>query len=222
LSAYLELKYYKSAIKVLETLITKYPYKKNYWSQLASLYLQQNKEFTALAVKMLAQRLELSDSKTLINLADMYRYLHIPYKSAQLLSKAVKAGTIEANAKNLNKLADSWLASKEDEEAVIVLEKLTKLDKNGESTLKLGRVLFGLEQWQKAVDYLTKSVAKLSGDKLGTASLLLGMTQFHLGNLIQAKTQFSKAVAYKNERNQAGQWLRHVEKLLETNAIKQS
>ena len=222
MSAYLELKYYKSAIKVLETLITKYPYKKNYWSQLASLYLQQNKEFTALAVKMLAQRLELSDSKTLINLADMYRYLHIPYKSAQLLSKAVKAGTIEANAKNLNKLADSWLASKEDEEAVIVLEKLTKLDKNGESTLKLGRVLFGLEQWQKAVDYLTKSVAKLSGDKLGTASLLLGMTQFHLGNLIQAKTQFSKAVAYKNERNQAGQWLRHVEKLLETNAIKQS
>jgi len=222
LSAYLELKHYKSAIKVLETLITKYPYKKNYWSQLASLYLQQNKEFTALAVKMLAQRLELSDSKTLINLADMYRYLHIPYKSAQLLSKAVKAGTIEANAKNLNKLADSWLASKEDEEAVIVLEKLTKLDKNGESTLKLGRVLFGLEQWQKAVDYLTKSVAKLSGDKLGTASLLLGMTQFHLGNLMQAKTQFSKAVAYKNERNQAGQWLRHVEKLLETNAIKQS
>lgn len=85
LSAHLELKQYKAAIKVLETLITLYPYQKNYWNQLTALYLQQNKEFTALAVRMLSQRLELGDGKTLISLADMYRYLHIPFKSAQLL-----------------------------------------------------------------------------------------------------------------------------------------
>ena len=74
LSAHLELKQYKSAIKVLETLLTSYPYKKSYWNQLSALYLQQNKEFSSLAVKMLAQRLELGDAKTLVNLANMYRY----------------------------------------------------------------------------------------------------------------------------------------------------
>ncbi|MDO7667434.1 MAG: tetratricopeptide repeat protein, partial [Pseudomonadota bacterium] len=55
LAAHLELKQYKSAISVLETLITLYPYQTSYWSQLSALYLQQNKEFTAMAVKMLAQ-----------------------------------------------------------------------------------------------------------------------------------------------------------------------
>ena len=215
LSAHLELKQYKSAITVLETLITQYPYQKVYWTQLSALYLQQNKEFGALAVKMLAQRLELGDAKTLINLADMYRYLHIPYKSAQLLTKGVDDGIIDADFDNLNHLADSWLAAKESQKAANVLQQLAKLDDSGVSDLKYGRVLFGLEQWQQAADALSTSVQKLDGEQQGTASLLLGMAQYHLGDLTQAKSTFSNAVAYENERNQAGQWLRHVEKRIE-------
>lgn len=215
LSAHLELKQYKAAIKVLETLITHYPYKQNYWQQLTALYLQQNKEFSALAVKSLAQRLELGDSKTLISLADLYRYLAIPFKSAQLLSDAMNKGIIQANSENLNRLADSWLAAKETEKAAEVLEKIAQLEDSGEAYLKYGRVLFALEQWQKASEPLAKSVEKLKDDKKGAALLLLGMTQFHLGELTQAKSLFSKAVAYENERFQAGQWLRHVEQQLE-------
>ena len=222
LSAHLELKQYKSAISVLETLITRYPYQKVYWTQLSALYLQQNKEFTALAVKMLAQRLELGDGKVLINLADMYRYLHIPYKSAQLLTNGINDGQIEANFDNLNHLADSWLAAKEGQKAADVLQQVARLDDSGESDLKYGRVLFGLEQWQQAADALTKSVKKLDGEQQGTASLLLGMAQYHLGDLAQAKMTFGKAVAFKHERNQAGQWLRHIEKQLEDEKVDES
>jgi tetratricopeptide (TPR) repeat protein len=222
LSAYLELKQYKSAISVLETLITRYPYQKIYWTQLSALYLQQNKEFTALAVKMLAQRLELSDAKVLMNLADMYRYLHIPYKSAQLLTNGINDGEIESDFDNLNHLADSWLAAKEGQKAADVLQQVAKLDNSGVSDLKYGRVLFGLEQWQQAADALSKSVQKLDGERQGTASLLLGMAQYHLGDLTQAKTTFSKAVAFENERTQAGQWLRHVEKQLEGEKVDES
>ncbi len=210
LSAYLELKQYKSAIKVLESLIPRYPYQKTYWSQLSALYLQQNKEFTGLAVKMLAQRLELGDAKVLVNMADMYRYLQIPYKSAGLLTEGLEKGVIEADFENMNRLADSWLAAKEAEKAAEILAKVAKLDPSGESDLKYARVLFGMEQWKLAVVPLNKSLQKLEGDKVGTASLLLGMTQFHLGHLGKAKIQFSKAVSFENERNQAGQWLRHV------------
>lgn len=222
LSAHLELKQYKSAISVLETLITQYPYQKIYWTQLSALYLQQNKEFSALAVKMLAQRLELGDAKTLINLADMYRYLHIPYKSAQLLTKGIDDGTIDADFDNLNHLADSWLAAKEGQKAADVLQQLAKLDDSGMSDLKYGRVLFGLEQWQQAADALSTSVQKLDDEQKGKASLLLGMAQYYIGNLAQAKTTFSKAVAFKNERNQAGQWLRHIEKQLEDENVDES
>lgn len=211
LAAHLELKQYKSAIGVLEKLVAKYPHQKTYWTQLSALYLQQNKDFTALAVKMLAQRLELNDAKTVINLADMYRYLQIPYKSAQLLTHAMKAGTIEQNVDNLTRLADSWLAAREGQKSANVLQQVAKLDNSGESDLKYGRVLFGLEQWQQAVKPLSKSLQKLQGKQVGTATLLLAMTHYHLGKLTKAKTLFNKAAAFENERKQAGQWLRHIE-----------
>ncbi|MDC9725803.1 MAG: tetratricopeptide repeat protein [Gammaproteobacteria bacterium] len=222
LSAHLELKQYKSAIKVLESLIPRYPYQKTYWSQLSALYLQQNKEFTGLAVKMLAQRLELGDAKILINMADMYRYLHIPYKSAQLLTNGLNSGIIGTDFDNLNRLAESWLAAREGEKAAEVLAKVAKLDQSGESDLKYGRVLFGLEQWKQAEGALTESLKKLEGKKIGSAALLLGMTQFHLGNLAEAKVQFSRAVSFENERNQAGQWLRHVNAQLEKTITNES
>ena len=215
LSAHLELKQYKSAISVLETLITLYPYQKIYWSQLTALYLQQNKEFTALAVRMLAQRLELGDAQTLISLADMYRYLHIPYKSAQLLTDGINKGIIDANVDNLTRLADSWLAARDQQQAANVLKQLAELDNSGEVDLRYGRVLFGMEQWKNSIEPLTKSTQKLQDDQKGAALLLLGMAQFHLNDLELSKATFSQAVAFENERNQAGQWLRHVEKQIE-------
>jgi len=222
LSAHLELKQYKSAIKVLESLLPRYPYKKVYWSQLSALYLQQNKEFSALAVKMLAQRLELGDAKILINMADMYRYLHIPYKSALLLQQGIDKGILQADFENLTRLADSWLAAKEGEKSALVLQKAAQLDISGESDLQYGRVLFGMEQWKKAESPLNISLEKLTGKQQGSALLLLGMTQFHLGNLAAAKIQFAKAIAFENERNQAGQWLRHVDALLDKKSADES
>jgi len=48
------------------------------------------------------------------------------------------------------------------------------------------------------------------------------MAHFNLDQFEKAKVQFSKAVAFENERNQAGQWLRHVEKIIENQALEQS
>lgn len=215
LSAHLQQKQYKSAIKVLVQLITRYPYKEGYWSQLSGLYLQQDKEFRALSVKMLEKRLEVGDPKTLMNLINMYHYLHIPYKSAQILKTGMDDGIIINNLKNLNDLADSWVAAKEFKQAAEVLKKLTTIDSSGQSDLKYGRVLFDLAHWKSAAEALSNSVAKLKGEKAGQAFILLGMTQFQLGNLAQAKTIFNKAVKFKKQRNQAGRWLQHIERRLE-------
>ncbi|MDH5592553.1 MAG: tetratricopeptide repeat protein, partial [Gammaproteobacteria bacterium] len=140
LSAHLELKQYKEAIKVLEILVEDYPYQKTYWAQLSALYLQQNREFAALAVKTLAQRLELGDANTLINLAAMYRYLHVPYKSAQLLTNAIDKGVIKADFEHLSSLAESWLAAKEQQKAADIFLQMTELDDSGESDLKYAQV----------------------------------------------------------------------------------
>lgn len=215
LSAHMALKQYKSAINVLETLITRYPHRKVYWDQLSALYLQQGQEFSSLAVRMLADRLELGDAKTLVNLADMYRYLRIPYKAGQLLQQGMDDGVIKRNFEHLKKLSDSWLAAREDELAANTLKTMLPLDDSGKSHLKLGQVYVGMEAWSDAVEVLKQGLDKLKGKEQGRAQLLLGTSLFHLDALQEAKAAFGKAMKYDDLSRQAGQWLRHIDDLLE-------
>lgn len=215
LSSHMSLKQYKSAISVLETLITRYPHRKVYWDQLSALYLQQEKEFTSLAVRMLADRLDLGDAETLVNLADMYRYLGIPYKSGKLLQKAMQNGVITADFRHLKKMAESWMAARENDLAAETLTRMLPMDSSGETHLRLGQVYVGLQQWQQAIDTLQQSLGMLKGRDLGRAYILLGTSFFNLDQLEQAKAQFSQAMAFDDQSRQAAQWLRHIEDMLE-------
>jgi tetratricopeptide (TPR) repeat protein len=214
LSAHMSMKQYKSAINVLEILITGYPHRKLYWDQLAALYQQQEQEFSSLAVRMLAERLDLNDADTLVSLADMYRYLRIPYKSGKLLQQGMDNGVIAANFRHLKKLTESWIAAREDELAAEVLRKMLAMDGSGETHLHLGQVYVGMESWQQAVSVLNQSVELLDDGKKGRAHLLLGTSLYYLEQLEQAKAAFSRAMAFDNQSRQAGQWLRHIEDLL--------
>lgn len=211
LSAHMEMQQYNQAINVLEILIERFPVNKTYWDQLAALYSQQDKRLTSLAVQMLAKRLNLGDKDTVLRLANMYRYLNIPYKSAQLLQKSLDDGVIERNFKNLESLADSWLAARENENATQVLAQMQSMDSSGETDLKLARVFISMEQWDEAAGPLQQSLEKLPEAKRGQAWMLSGMVNYHLGNMQQSEQHLNRALAYTEVRNQASQWLRHLQ-----------
>jgi len=210
LAAHFELKQFKSAIKVLEVLVSQYPYKKKYWQQLSYLYFDQNKEMRAVAVSALAEKLALTDKQSVMNLANMYRYLHIPYKAAQLLEQYFEKGVIKRDFDNLEKLADSWLAAREVDKAAAVLTEMTSLDKTGETDLKLGRVFTSSENWQQALSPLQNSLEKLPKPQRGLPVLLLGTAYFYLNKTEQAEKMFEQALQYKEFRVQANQWLTHL------------
>jgi tetratricopeptide (TPR) repeat protein len=210
LSAHLELKQYNAAIKVLETLITRYPQNKQYWQQLSYLYFEQKKETRAIAVSALVEKLALGDRQTVLNLVDMYRYLHVPFKAANVLKEAMDKGVVDKSFKHLEKLADSWLAAREVENAVDVLTQMTALDESGETDLKLGRVFVGVEQWQRAIEPLANSLEKLDSSERGLPHLLLGTAYFYLNKPEQAEKMFKQALQYKDYRVQAHQWLTHL------------
>ena len=211
LSAHMEMQQYNQAINVLEILIERFPINKTYWDQLAALYAQQDKRLTSLAVQMLAKRLNLGDKDTVLRLANMYRYLNIPYKSAQLLQKSMDDGVVERNFKNLESLADSWLAARENENATQVLARMQSMDSSGETDLKLARVFISMEQWDEAAGPLKQSLEKLPEAKRGQAWMLSGMVNYHLGNMQQSEQHLNRALAYTEVRNQASQWLRHLQ-----------
>jgi tetratricopeptide (TPR) repeat protein len=209
LAAHLEMQQYDSAINVLETLLTVHPDDKTYWDQLSSLYSQQEKQLTALAVTMLAKRLDLGNDDTVMRLSNMYRYLNIPFKSGQLLQQALDDKVIAANFDNLEKLADSWLAAREADRAAKVLEQIRSQDSSGETDLKLARLYVSEEQWQSAEAPLAAASDKLSGGKKGAALLMAGMVPFHLKNFSRAEDLLKQAGQFEQQHNQAAQWLRH-------------
>ncbi|MDT8310261.1 MAG: tetratricopeptide repeat protein [Methylophaga sp.] len=211
LAAHLEMQQYDSAINVLEALLTRHPDDKTYWDQLSLLYSRQDKQLTALAVTMLAKRLDLGDDNTVMRLSNMYRYLNIPFKAGQLLQQALGDDVIAANFDNLEKLADSWLAAREADRAAAVLEQIRAQDNSGETDLKLARLYVSEEQWQQAEAPLSAAIDKLSGDKKGAALLMAGMVQFHLENFSRAEDLLKQAGQFEKQRNQAAQWLRHVQ-----------
>lgn len=211
LAAHMEMQQYNQSIDVLEILIERFPVNKTYWDQLAALYAQQDKRLTSLAVQMLAKRLNMGDNDTVIRLANMYRFLNIPYKSAQLLQKSMDDGVIERNFKNLESLADSWLAARENENATQVLARMQSMDASGETDLKLARVFISMENWPAAAGPLQQSLEKLPEDKRGQAWMLSGMVNYHLGNMEQSEQHLNRALAFAEVRNQASQWLRHLQ-----------
>ena len=221
LAAHIELKQYSAGIELVELMIVHYPHKDRYWQQLAFLYGQQNKEVSALAAQVLADRLELSDGDVLLRVSSLYRYLNIPYKSAQLLVVGLQKGVVIDNEKNLSLLADSWLAARERGKAAAVLKRLAEKDSTGESDLKYGRVLFDLEKWQTSSEAFENSLQKLKGAKRGTAILMAGPAQFQLGRLKKARLYLNKATDYKSEEKQALQWLNYLELVMESKSVEQ-
>ena len=221
LAAHIELKQYSAGIELVELMIVRYPHKQIYWQQLAFLYSQQNEEVSALAAQVLADRLELSDGDVLLRVSSLYRYLNIPYKSAQLLVIGLQKGVVSANEKNLSLLANSWLAAREREKAAAVLKRLAEKDSTGETDLKYGRVLFDLEEWQASSEAFDNSLQKLKGVKRGRAILMSGLAQFQLGRLKQAEFYLNKATDYKKEEKQALHWLNYLELVMENKSVEQ-
>lgn len=217
LSAHLEMNQSQQAIEVLQTLIVMNPREKSYWQQISALYQQQEEIFYSLSVQMLAKRLDLGDGQTVIRLADTYRYLSIPYKSARLLTQALEDGRIEASFKNLDKLANSWLAAREYTEAAEVLQRMARIDDSGETDLQLAQVHVSKEDWQPALDALMPAIDKLSGAEQGRAYLLAGMAYANLEVYDESRTMLEQATEFEEERQRATQWLNYIASLTEEN-----
>lgn len=215
LSAHLEMNQSQQAIEVLQTLIVMNPREKAYWQQISALYQQQEEIFYSLSVQMLADRLDLGDGQTVIRLADTYRYLSIPYKSAQLLSEAMDDGRIQASFENLDKLANSWLGAREYAEAAAVLQRMASMDDSGETDLRLAQVHISKEDWQPALDALLPAIDKLSGSEQGRAYLLAGMAYANMEAYDESRAMLEQAAGFEEQRQRASQWLNYVASLTE-------
>ena len=96
LAAHYELEQYPLAATTLEIMISKWPEKKTYWTQLSQIYLRLKQDDRALAVQALAYRNGLLDKQAdLLYLSSLYSQSEIPYKAAEILQLGIESGLVE-------------------------------------------------------------------------------------------------------------------------------
>ncbi len=213
LALHFELKQFKEAVAVLDALINHAP-KKSYLQQLQGVYSELGEEKKALAVMELSYRQGYLDSSNkLRNLAHLYLFHEVPSLAAQVLEKGLAEGTIDNDRESWELLGDSYIHAREYKRAIEPLRKAAELAEDGEVYLKLARVQLEYQDWNAALGYLERALAKGQLDNPGDAQLMLGISNAKSGRFEAARKAFLQAARDEDTKNAATGWLRHLEEL---------
>ncbi len=213
LASLFELERFPKAAETLEVMIQLWPDKKDYWLQLSQIYYKLKKDDQALAVIALAYRRNMLDKQTdILYLSNLYASREVPFKAAEVLQKGIKDGIVKGSRKFWTLVADDWYAADEMDKALAGYEQAGKASDNGEIDLRRGYILVDLERWKSAAQALNAALGKgsLNDRKTGEAYVLLGMSEFNLGNYSQASTAWGRAGKYPKSRKSAQQWMKYM------------
>jgi tetratricopeptide (TPR) repeat protein len=209
-AVYFELKQPENVKNVLLKLVKKFEAPK-YWLQLASMYGELEQEEKQLAVMEIAeQKSFVATGSDMFNLAQLYYYHQMPFKAAAIMEKAMDAGKLMADERNLTFLAQSLNFAKETEKAIPVMLAAAKLSESGELFAQLGQMYLNMEQWKQAIDSSQQAIEKGNLRNEGLAYLVIGMAQFNTGDYNEALNQLAIAQDYDGSRTMAKQWSKFV------------
>lgn len=213
LASHFQLEQFREAAGTLETMITLWPDKRDYWIQLSNVWYTLEEQDKALSVMALAYRKGMLESKEdYIYLANLYAIKDVPFKAAKVMQEGLDAGIIENEEKYWTNTGDSWYAAEEYEEALLAFENAGKVADEGKIDLRRGYILIDMERWDEAAAALRAAIDKggLPEKQVGEAYLMLGMSEFNRGNYDQASTAWGRASNYPNAKSQADQWRIHM------------
>jgi len=209
---YYELKQPKNVVKVIEDLV-RYHDKPKYWIQLSGMYGEIGEEEKQLAIMESAyQAGYVTSSQDIITLVQLYRFHGVPYKAADLLSKAIEKGEVAAEEKYLDMLAQSFISAKDDEKAIPVLVKAAEIAETGKFDAFLAQSYLNLEKWELAIASAKTAIKRGGVDRLGNMHLVIGMSNFNLKKFDESLNAFKDAQQLKESAKTAKQWYNYVER----------
>lgn len=211
LGLYWETGNFNKSAEILRMLVENYPSQKKYWTQLSGVYARIRDDKNALAVMELAYRQNLLDKESdLRQLAALYAYQEIPYKSAQVLEKAIQSGKMPANEKNWNAVATGWRSAREFDKAIKAFGEAAKFSDSGEYYFLMAEMYNDKEQWKDAVAALQNAFKRGGLKNPGYAYMRLGEAKLHLGAFKESIAAFQSAAKYDKTARVGEQWANYV------------
>ena len=213
IACYFELKQYSNSEKYLKRAISLWPAEQNYWEQLSSVYLIQDKMEPALITLQLAWKGEWIEKESLIqNMIQLAVNEGIPEHAARLLTQAMEKGLIPENEKFVDSLANAWLAAKEFDKAIAIFERLSDINGEAKPLEKIANIHLQNAEWQKA-EQAARAALNKKTDKPGNVWFTLGIALAEQERFDESLSALRKAKAYDYSSRKASQWISYAEGL---------
>jgi tetratricopeptide (TPR) repeat protein len=136
--------------------------------------------------------------------------LDIPHKAGLLLDKGLADGQVSETADNLEYLSETWIAAREWQKAESALQRAAERSERGDLWQRLAQVQMEQENWSAAQASMSRAISAGVED-VGQASYLLGIAAYNAGDVTGAKHALMTSVRQPSSRQQAQQWLDHLE-----------
>ena len=203
------------AIDVGQILVYINPDKKEYWKQVSGLYYTQAKDSESLAGLELAfDNQLLEENKEYQDLARYYLYKGLPQKAVKVLIDGLNKQKLDENKENLELIADSFFIARDRKNGIIYLEKSLGLEPDPDVAFKIARFGFEDENWNLANKLFNKAL-QMGWDKTpGRIELLLGITQYELGNLQKSLSFFNIAKEEQDTKTAAEGWISYIDEIV--------
>lgn len=206
-SSHYELGHLGKAANIMENIVRQWPDKNLYWTQLASLYIQNSEIAKAISTFESAYQID-----KLLTQSDILQFVYqlndfgIPFKAASVLEASLKDKVLARNEKHLNLLASLYLESSEENLALQAFERASQYAKKGNTDLIIAQLHYDKNNYKKAKQY-TQLALKKGVHSKGSAYMLLASIHFSLGDINHTREYLLKASKHKETRKSSKSWL---------------
>lgn len=204
LACLLQLTRYADAGEVLETVLARNPNNRNYWEQLAAIYLTLGQEIRAVVTIERAQSHGFMDTpKENFNLVGIYFNLGQYEKAADLLEAGLKNGALVSDLKGWELLSNAYQLMHRDYKSIDALNRAIKaLPESGQLEYMLAQGYFAREKNIEALKHIEAAIRKGNLDKPGQAYLFLAYLAFDAKKFDVALNAAEKAIGYPDSEKE--------------------
>src|SRR6266403_5232629 len=214
LSACVKLNDSASETRALEKIVTYYP-KPDYWYQLLFTMRQQtsgNDANTLQTYRLMSEVDVLKSPEDYTEMAQLALEAGSPGEAQHILEKGIAKGVFtdpRAKAKNQRLLESAKKAAATDQANLPKIEKDADAAPNGAKNVGVGLAYLGYGQYDKAVDEISKGLAKGGLRNESEARLLLGIAQLKAGHKEDATKSFHAVKGDPSLERLANLWSLH-------------
>ncbi len=213
LSCYLKTNQYENAAKLLEKMLRIHPNNKTYWQQLLATWQYTDNDKKTLATMELMYSKNLFNTDEIKQLINMYLYLEMPSKAANLLQTQLETNKLPKDASNWELLGNYWLQAQERGKSAAALSRAAKLSDDSDLYAHLGQIYFDLEDYAQTISHLQTAISKGNLTQYSYVRLLLGIALFHQADYSQSEKNLEFALNNTSTKDQANWWIQRISDL---------